>query len=356
MIARMSIPPLLNSLLHAAGPSGHESEPAQIWREAVSSFSDDVRSDVLGSSMVRVPGTGDGPSLALIGHIDEIGLHITHITDDGFLRFDRVGGWDPVQLVGQRVRILTRTGERAGIIGRQPVHLLVGEAKEKAPKLTDLRIDVGARDGDDARTLVRIGDVAVVDVGPLEMPNERIVARALDNRIGAYVVAEAARLIAERGGASGDVWAVASAQEEIGLNGARTSAFGLAPDLAVAVDTTPATDQPGVELGDMTDHKLGAGPVIARGITLHPVLTDLLLDTAERLEMPIVLESLGSGTGSDADAVHLSRAGVPTALVSVTIRYMHSPVEMAALADIQNAAELLAGFAARLDASLDLRR
>jgi putative aminopeptidase FrvX len=352
----MSIPPLLNRLLHAAGPSGHESDPARIWRESVGAFSSDVRWDTLGSSMARVPGPHGGPTLALVGHIDEIGLHITHITEDGFLRFDKVGGWDPIQLVGQRVRILTRAGELTGVIGRPPVHLLSAEVAEKAPKITDLRIDIGARDAPDAGSLVRIGDAAVVDVGPIEMPNGRVVSRALDNRIGAYVVAEAARLIAQDGGAPGDVWAVASAQEEIGLNGARTSAFALEPDLAVVVDTTPATDQPGVELNALAEHPIGAGPVIARGITLHPGLADLLLDTAERLEMPCVVESLGASTGSDADAVHLSHAGIPTALVSVTIRYMHSPVEMAAIADIENAAQLIAAFAKRVDTSLELRR
>jgi putative aminopeptidase FrvX len=352
----MSIPPLLHRLLEVAGPSGHESGPAQVWREAASAFSDEVRWDAMGSSMVRVPGTSGGPTLAFFGHVDEIGLHVTHITDDGFLRFDKVGGWDPVQLVGQRVRILTRAGELTGVIGRPPAHLLSAEAAEKAPKITELRIDIGARDAEDARSLVRVGDAAVMDVGPVEMPNGRVVSRALDNRIGAFVVLEAARLIAERGGAPGDVWAVASAQEEIGLNGARTSSFGLAPDLAIVVDTTPATDQPGVELDNLAEHKVGAGPVIARGITLHPVLSELLLDTAERLELPFVLESLGATTGSDADAVHLGHAGLPTALVSVTIRYMHSPVELAAISDIQNAAQLLAAFAERIDGSIELRR
>jgi putative aminopeptidase FrvX len=234
----MTIPPLLQQLLEAAGPSGHESGPARVWRDAVQDFSKELRSDVLGSSMVRVPGTANGPTLALFGHIDEIGLHITHITDDGFARFDRVGGWDPVQLVGQRVRILTRAGEVTGVIGRKPVHLLKGEERDKAPKLTDLRIDIGAKDADEARTHVRIGDVAVIDVTPVELLNDRLVSRALDNRIGAFVVAEAARLIAEQGGAPGDVWAVASAQEEIGLRGARTGTFGLEPDLAIVVDTT----------------------------------------------------------------------------------------------------------------------
>jgi putative aminopeptidase FrvX len=356
MILAVPIPPLLSGLLETPGPSGHESGPARVWRQAVADFAAEVRTDVMGSTAARVPGTADGLTLALIGHIDEIGLHVTHITADGFLRFDKVGGWDPMQLVGQRVRILARTGAVVGVIGRQPVHLLQGEEAESAPKITDLRIDIAATDADDAGAVVRVGDVAVIDVEPVEMAHDRVVARALDNRIGAFVVAEAARLIAAQGGAPGDVWAVASAQEEIGLNGARTSTFGLAPDLVIVVDTTPATDSPGADLGALNDHVLGAGPVVARGISLHPALSELLLDSAEAHDIAVTVESLGAQTGSDADSVHISRAGVPTALVSVTIRYMHSPVEMASIADIQNAAALIAAFAQRLDPALDLRR
>jgi putative aminopeptidase FrvX len=352
----MPTPQLLKHLLEAPGPSGHETAPARVWRDAASQFAVEVRSDVMGSSMARVPGTAAGPTLALVGHIDEIGLHITHIDEDGCLRFDKVGGWDPVQLVGQRVHILARRGGVIGVIGRKPGHLLTREELGKAPEVSGLRIDIGATDAGDAAASVRIGDAAVIDVKPVEMLNDRLVSRALDNRIGAFIVAEAARLIAEQGGAPGDVWAVASAQEEIGLNGSRTSTAALAPDVVVVVDTTPATDQLGVELRSLAEHKLGTGPVIARGITLHPVLSDLLLDTAERLEMPATVESLGASTGSDADAVHISLAGVPTALVSITIRYMHSPVEMAAISDIEDAARLLAEFARRLDPQLDLRR
>ena len=352
----MPTPELLDRLLRAPGPSGHETGPAAVWRESCREFAQDVRGDIVGSSVVRVPGTAGGPSLAIIGHIDEIGVHVTHIEDDGFLRFGEVGGWDPIQLVGQRVRVSTRGGDVLGVIGRKPIHLIRGEERDRAPKLKDLHIDIGAADGDEARAAVRIGDVGVIDAEPIALPNDRLVARSLDNRIGAYVAAQAARLVAERGGAPGDVFGVAATQEETTFAGARTSAFGLRPDIAIAVDVTHATDQPGVELGQMTKHALGSGPVIARGTSLHPAISELMHETAEALELDFTVESLGRGTGTDADAVHASRAGVATGLVSIPLRYMHSSVELAALADVEAAARLIAEFAQRLTPGMSLLR
>jgi putative aminopeptidase FrvX len=352
----MPTPPFLDKLLRSPGPSGNEAGPAKVWREGVSSFSDDVRVDRVGSSAVRVPGTAGGRTLAVIGHIDEIGVHITHIDDDGYLRFGEVGGWDPIVLVGQRVRLATRQGTLSGVIGRKPIHLLKDEDRKRVPELKDLHIDVGAKDAEEARTLVRIGDVAVIDADPVQMPNDRLVSRALDNRVGCYVAAEAARLVAEAGGAPGDVVALAVVQEETTFAGSRTSTFALEPDLAIAVDLTFATDQPGVELGPITKHTMGSGPVIARGTTLHPVVFELLYETAEQEKIPFTVESAGRGTGTDADAIHLSRSGVPTGLVSVPSRYMHSPVEMVSLADIDAAARLIAAFAQRLTPGMSFER
>ncbi len=266
----MPTPELLHKLLTAPGPSGHETSPARAWREGCEPFATEVRGDHVGSSMARVPGTGGGPTLAIIGHIDEIGVHVTHIDDDGYLRFGEVGGWDPVVLVGQRVRIATRDGSVLGVIGRKPIHLLKGADREKVPQIKDLHIDIGAKDADQAREMVRIGDVGVIDGEPIELPNDRLVSRSLDNRIGCFVAAEAARLVAEAGGAPGDVIALAVVQEETTFAGSRTSAFALEPDLAIAVDVTFATDQPGVDLGPITKHTFGSGPVIARGSLAAP--------------------------------------------------------------------------------------
>ncbi|MGI8862981.1 MAG: M20/M25/M40 family metallo-hydrolase [Solirubrobacteraceae bacterium] len=352
----MALPELLTRLLTAAGPSGHENEAARAWRDGCSAFTEQVGSDHLGSSYARVAGTAGGPTLAVVGHIDEIGVHITHIDDSGFLRFGEVGGWDPLVLVGQRVAISTQSGSVTGVIGRKPIHLMKDDDRKQAPKIKDLHIDVGAADGDEARRLVRVGDVAVIDVAPLELRNGRVISRALDNRVGCYVAAEAARLVAADGGAPGDVVALAVVQEETSFAGSRTSAFAHEPDVAIVVDVTFETDQPGVELGEMTKHTFGSGPVIARGTTLNPRVFELLHDTAVQEDIPFTLESLGRGTGTDADAIHLSRAGVPTGLVSVPSRYMHSPVEMVSLEDIDAAARLIAAFAARLTQGTSFQR
>jgi endoglucanase len=350
------IPPLLEALLTATGPSGQETEAARAWRDGCAQFASEVVADHLGSSRAVVSGKASGPSLAIVGHIDEIGLHVTHIDDEGYLRFGEVGGWDPVILVGQRVRLMTRDGAVPGVIGRKPIHLLKGDDRKKAPEIKDLHLDIGAKDGDEARELVRIGDVAVIDTGPVELRDGRLISRALDNRIGCYVAAEAARLVAEAGGAPGDVVAMAVVQEETGFGGSRTSAFALEPDVAIAVDVAFATDQPGIELGELTKHTLGSGPVISRGTPLHPHVFELLYETAEQEEIPFTVASVGRYTGTDADAISISRAGVPTGLVSVPVRYMHSPVELGAVEDIDAAARLIAAFAQRLEPGMSFER
>jgi putative aminopeptidase FrvX len=350
------VPDLLQSLLTATGPSGHESGPARVWREGCAGFADEVASDRVGSSFARVAGRADGPRLAIVGHIDEIGLHVSHIDDDGYLRFGQVGGWDAVVLVGQRVRLQTRNGPVRGVIGRKPIHLMKDDDRKKVPDVKELHIDIGVANADEAREVVRIGDVAVIDADPFELRNNRVISRALDNRVGCYVAAEAARLVAAEGRAPGEVIALAVAQEETTFAGSRTSAFAHDPDLAIVVDLTFATDQPGIELGPITRHALGSGPVIARGTTLHPRIFELLHDVAEEQEIRFTVESLGRGTGTDADAIHLSRSGVPTGLVSVPCRYMHSPVEMVALDDIAEAARLIAAFAQRLEPGISFER
>jgi putative aminopeptidase FrvX len=350
------IPKLLEALLTAAGPSGHETEAARVWRDACEEFATEVAVDHLGSSRARVAGTSGAPRLAVVGHIDEIGLHVTHIDDDGYLHFGQVGGWDPIVLVGQRIRLTTRNGPVHGVIARKPIHLLRDEERKKMPELKDLHIDIGAADGDEASGLVRIGDVAVIDVGPVELRNDRFVGRALDNRIGCYLAAEAARLVAAEGGAPGDVIALAVAQEETSLTGARTSAFALEPEVAIAVDVTFATDQPGIELGEMTKHPLGSGPVITRGTMLHPRVFELLYEAAEEEQIPFTVESVGRYTSTDADAIQSSRAGIPTGLLSVPTRYIHSPVELAQVDDIDATARLIAAFAKRLEPGMSFER
>src|SRR6185436_7644276 len=211
----MSLPETLRRLLTAPGPSGYEQPAAAVFREAAGAFAA-ITHDTVGSTVARVKGTGGGPLVAIIGHIDEIGLIVHHIDDDGFLWFTGVGGWDPVILVGQRVEVSTREGKLFGVVGKKPIHLLkTEESRKKAPELKGLHIDIGAKDGDEARAKVRIGDVAVIAGEPVELPNNRVISRSMDNRLGCFVALEAARLVAEAGGAQGDIAAVGVAQEEI---------------------------------------------------------------------------------------------------------------------------------------------
>jgi putative aminopeptidase FrvX len=361
------LPQALRELLAARGPSGYEAAAAAVWCAAAGAFGAQVQTDVVGTPSARVPARGEergaaaspaAPArrLVVMGHIDEIGLIVTHIDDEGFLWFREVGGWDAQILVGQRVVLGTRGGELVGVIGKKPIHLLREEERKKVAEVRDLHIDIGARDGGQARELVRIGDVAVIDGDPVELPNGRIASRALDNRLGSFVALDAARMVAQAGGAEWEVVAVAAAQEETTFGGSRTSAFSLEPDAAIVVDVTHATDAPGIEVKESGKHPLGSGPVLSRGSTLHPRLFELLHDTAEREHIPFTVEAIGRNTGTDADAVHLSRGGVPTALVSIPIRYMHSPVELVELADVRAAARRLAAAARTLEASVSLAR
>jgi putative aminopeptidase FrvX len=354
-----AFPDVLRDLLNARGPSGYETAPATVWRKAAERFAA-VSTDTMGTPVARVASRHGEQSAArrlmVMGHIDEIGLIVTHIDDEGYLWFAPVGGWDAQILVGQRVVLATRAGEVHGVIGKKPIHLLREEERKKVAEVRDLHIDVGAKDGKQARGMVRIGDVAVIAGDPLELPNGRLASRALDNRLGSFVALEAARIVAKAGGAQWEVVVVAAAQEEITFGGSRTSAFSLEPDAAVVVDVTHATDAPGIDVKEAGKHELGSGPVLSRGATLNPALFELLHDTAEHEDIPFTMEATGRATGTDADAVHLSRGGVPTALVSIPLRYMHSPVETVALSDVHACARLIAAMALALDGDTSLER
>lgn len=279
----------------------------------------------------------------LAGHIDEIGLIITYVDDEGYLYFSPIGGWDAQVLVGQRIRILGRDGDVAGVIGKKPIHLVKPDERDRASKLTDLWIDIGAAGRGEAEARVSVGDAAVLDARTIDLPNGRLISRSIDNRIGAFVVLEALRRYAEHPGAA-RVTAVATTQEEIAFHGggALVSAFGVEPRAAIVVDVTFATDHPGIEKKELGEHKLGTGPVLTRGSIISPVLFSLLRDTAAHSGIPCTLHAAGRDTATDADAIHIAREGVATALVSVPNRYMHSPNEMVSLDDVDRTAELLA--------------
>jgi putative aminopeptidase FrvX len=351
----MSIPSVLHDLLAAHGPSGYETAPAQVWRDAASAFAA-VDVDHMGTSTATVKGTGDGPTVAIVGHIDEIGLIVTHIDEKGFLYFAQVGGWDPQILVGQRVAVHTKDAVLAGVVGKKPIHLLEAEERKKVTELKDMHIDIGAGDGDEAKALVRIGDVAVIEADPVELLGGRTASRAMDNRLGAFVAYEVARLVAEAGGAPGDVVAVAAVQEEIGLFGAAASSYRIKPDAAIAVDVTFATDTPGIDVKKLGEHPLGSGPVLERGATLNPRLFELLHAAGESAEIAFTVSANGGRTGTDADAMHYMRGGIPTTVVGLPLRYMHSPVEIVQAQDVLDAAKLIAAALMAMDAGTSFAR
>jgi putative aminopeptidase FrvX len=342
----MSIPPLLRDLLTAVGPSGQEGPAAAVWRAAAAGFAE-VSSDTLGTSFARVSAGEGAPTLALVGHIDEIGVAITHIGDDGFLAFSVLGGFDPEQRLGQRVLIDGRDGTVTGVVGRR---LLSREERSDRPALkqSDLHVDVGATSREDAEQLVRPGDVAVWEGVPVELANNRIASRALDNRLGAYAVLEAARRVAVDGGARFDVVAVAAVQEELGYQGARTAAYALDPQVAIAVDVTWSTNAPGGNPKRVGRVELGGGAAVTVGPVVNPGISDLLRETADAQGIAHCVEVYSDRTQTDADAVHVSRAGVPTGVVSIPVRYMHSPVELCSLDDLEAVIALVTAFARRL--------
>jgi len=344
----------LKKLLDTPGPSGFESAPARVWRDEVKGFADDVKADVHGNSVASLNGKGK-PRVMLTGHIDEIGFQITHIDDDGYLYFSGIGGWDSQVLVAQRVLLLSRSGMVRGVIGKKAIHQLKKEDLERVTKVSDLWIDIGARNHDEAVGRIRVGDAGVLDCRVEEYPNGRIVSRSIDNRIGAYVAAEALRRLAANRPPHAAVFAVASTREEIAWtgSGARTSAVGIEPDVAVVVDVTHATDYPGAEKKHSGDHKLGAGVVLSRGSSVSPVVFDLLAQCAEEAKIPYTVQAAPRDTGTDADAIYNAMRGIPTGLVSVPNRYMHSPNEMVAVEDLDRAAELLAAFTRRLEPGTD---
>ena len=341
----------LQQLIDAPSPSGYEQAVRRVWRETVSTFADDVRGDVHGN-VIASRNPGGSPRLMFAGHCDELGLQINYISDKGYLYFNTIGGHDPSLISGRRVIIHTQDGPVRGVTGRRAVHLTPRGERGKEQKVEDIWIDIGVSDKAEAEALVRVGDAVTYELGMQPLRNGLAVARAFDNKIGAWVVAEALRRI-DAAACKAEVVSVATVQEELGLRGATTSTFGIDPLVGVAVDVTHATDHPNVNKVTAGDVSLDGGPVITRGANVNPVVERLLMESAEALGMTVQVEAEPRGTGTDANAMQLSRAGVATGLVSVPLRYMHTPSEIISLDVANQAADLLAAFAQRLTPDTD---
>jgi putative aminopeptidase FrvX len=331
----------LRDLMGTISPSGFEEEAMKVWKKRTARYADKVTSDVHGNSIAVVNGKGK-PRVMFAGHADEIGYMVKYIDKEGYLYFDTIGGVDLHLAPGERVWIKTAKGRLPGVIGRKPIHLLEPEERRKVAKLDKLWIDIGASDGKETAKLVAIGDPAVPAVGFQELRGDRVVARGFDDKAGAFVVSEALRLIGRASKAS--VYSVATVQEELGLRGAKTSAFGIDPQVGIAVDVTFATDCPDMNKKRDGDIKVGSGPVISRGANINHKIFDMLVAAAKRGKIPYQVEGAPRATGTDANVIQLNRSGVAAGLVSVPNRYMHTPVELVSLQDLDNTARLLAAF------------
>lgn len=331
----------LKELLKQASPSGYESAAAAVWRKYAKGFTKDVNGDLHGNSFATLNPKGK-LGIFMSGHIDEIGYMVKAITSDGYLKISPVGGIDPHVAAGQRVNVMTKKGPVYGVIGRKAIHLLTPEERKKVTALKDMWIDIGAKDKKDAEKVVEIGDVAVPAVDFKKVRGNIYTARGFDDRIGAFIVIEALRLLSEEKNMHHRVSSVATVQEEIGLRGAITSSYTVNPSIGFAVDVTFSSDTPGISDELFGEVKLGKGPVIARGANINPKVFELLVKTAKKEKIPYQIVAAPRGTGTDANALQLSRGGVATGLVSVPNRYMHTPVEMVDLKDVQNCSKLLA--------------
>ncbi len=336
---------LIDRLLDARGPSGYETRAAAVWREEAATFADETWGDVHGNSFAAI-NPGSSPRVMLAGHIDEIGLMVNHVDEQGYLWVRSVGGWDAQVLVGQRVEILAESGLVAGVVGRRAIHLIRGDDADKAVKLKDLWIDIGAASAEEAKSRVAIGDVAVIRSDALDLTDDLLAARSIDDRVGAVVVLEALRR-AHAKGCSAHAVAAATVQEEIGYmaaGGARTGSYGLDPDVGIVVDVTHATDHPSVDKKEHGDVRLGGGPVLARGAAINPVVFGRLVSAAKAAGVEVQMQAIPAMTGTDADAIRMARAGVATGLVSIPNRYMHSPNQLVSRRDLDQAAEIIADF------------
>jgi putative aminopeptidase FrvX len=338
-------------ILETPSPSGYEQPVQQIVREYAKSFADDIKTDFHGNVIVGC--NVDAPLRVMFaGHADQIGLLVTHISDSGFIYTNTIGGWDPQQLIGQRMTIYTATGPVPAVISRKPIHLLDQDERKQVVKLKDMWLDIGAKNKDEAAEIVKIGDPVTLELGYQEMRNGMANSPGMDDKTGLWVAMEALRR-AKQKGLNVAVFAVATVQEEIGLRGAATSAYGVNPHVGIAIDVTHATDCPTIDKTQEGDVKLGGGPVVYRGPNMNPIVVERLRQAADYADVPVQLAASGRGTGTDANAIQLSRAGVAAGLVSIPNRYMHSAVEMISLSDIDAAADLLAMFVHQLQPDTD---
>jgi len=341
----------LFDLLNTPSPTGFETLGQRVWADFVRPHADRVENDAYGTAWSTIDGTdgGEGPHLMLDAHVDEIGFMVRHITDEGFIYVNRIGGSDRAIARGLRVRILGDDGAVLGVVGNTAIHIRDRD-NEKIPKVHELFIDIGASSAEAvAERGIRVGHPMVFDVEARELTSRRITARAIDNRLGGFIIAQVmANLADDRPGCT--VTAANSVQEEIGGNGAQMIAHRLHPDLAVAFDVTHATDSPGISATEHGQVKMGEGPTVTHGTSNHPKVVERLMAVAEEQGISLQHEPSSRRTGTDTDYIFKTRSGIPSALVSVPLRYMHSTVEVVDLGDVEQCIDWLTAFARSIQA------
>lgn len=344
----------LQELVEAPSPSGYEQPAAKVLRERLTGVADDVSTDILGSVHARLNGTDEGASVLLAGHIDELGLMVHHIDDNGFIFFKAVGGIDAAILPGLRVDMYTSKGEKLrGVLGRKPIHLMKPDDRKEVTKIDKLFIDLGLP-VEQVRERVRIGDVAVFGVGYEEFGDGLAVSRAFDDKMGAWIAARVLEEVKAAGGAIGDLIVGGTAQEEIGARGGQTTGYAVDADISIAIEVTHATDYPSIDKTEHGKFELGGGPVIARGPNINPAVAERLIAAAEAEGISYQIQAEPRGTGTDANPIQTLRGGKATALVSVPLRYMHTPTEVLALSDLEDTVKVLTRFVLDLDGDVDL--
>ncbi|MFQ5631750.1 MAG: M42 family metallopeptidase [bacterium] len=343
----------LQDLIVAPSPSGYEQPAQRVWRKYAEQFADKMNVDFHGNSFA-VLNTQGKPRLMFAGHCDELGFIVKYIDDKGFIYFSTVGGHDKSIIPGRRVIIHSQNKTVTGVTGKKAIHLMTPEDRKKVPEIENLWIDIGVSTKKDAEKQVAIGDPIVYDMGFQKINNKVATSRGFDDKVGAFAVAEALRLLKGKELACA-VYSVATVQEEVGLRGARTSGYAVNPQVGVAVDVTHATDSPEINVKKEGEIKLGKGPVILRGANANPRVVEMLMQAAKTEKLPFQIEAIAGGTGTDANAIQLSRGGVATGLVSIPLRYMHTPSEVVSLEDVENTAKLLAAFARQVTPEVDFK-
>ncbi len=341
----------LQRLVETASPSGYEQPAQRLIREHLKQDADEINTDVMGNQIALLRGSG-GPKVMLAGHCDEIGFMVQYIDDNGFIYFAAIGGVDPHLSPGQRVTVHTENGPVGGVIGKKAIHLIEPQDRNNVIKLQKQFIDIGCSSREEVDALIRIGDPVTFSVGVQRLQGERVTSRAFDDKVGAFIVAETLRRVKSLGPVAADLYAVSTVQEEIGLRGSTTSSYGVNPDVGIVIEVTHATDYPDVEATSIGRVALGKGPVLPRGANVNPVLFKLLHDTAKEEDIPVQLVGLPRAAGNDANVMQLSRGGIATGLVTIPLRYMHTPVETLDLADLENAIRLLTATIRKIDASV----